>query len=196
MTVYKNFTVDFPKRLSELDHQFRSIANSKEYEVTYLLMKLASSFMLPYERIRGTSGAKTFDISNPQSICKYLVLDKEFEKSAYCSNIDNWSFFEVDDFPAGPNAWHSTGVKPKVVWQVLLSIRHAVAHSNLFFGGEKKIDHIFLGKRVDRDPENKKFEVIRCGVSDLNKLMDSWITNVQKLRASPALIWSELEKAA
>jgi len=68
MTAYKNFTVDFPKRLMELDQQFRPIATSADLEVSYLLMKLTASFLLPYERIEGTSGARRSEIANPQRI--------------------------------------------------------------------------------------------------------------------------------
>lgn len=44
----KNFTVDLPKRLAELDRQFRPIALSENLDVSYALMKLAAAFLLPY----------------------------------------------------------------------------------------------------------------------------------------------------
>ena len=80
--------------------------------------------------------------------------------------------------------------------QVLETIRHSVAHSNIFFGGEYQIEHIYLGSRRERLPETGKYRVIRCTVGELDQLVDASIHNVQKLRLSPALIWRELEAAA
>jgi len=62
MTEYKNFTVDLPKRIAELDPRFRQIASCADLDVSYTLMKLAASFLLTYERIDGTSGARNAQI--------------------------------------------------------------------------------------------------------------------------------------
>lgn len=105
MGAYKNFTVDLPKRIAELDQRFRHIASCADLDVSYMLMKLAASFLLPYERIEGTSGARKTDIADPQSIRKYLELDKRFRESAYCSVIGDWALIDVDGFDRGPVAW-------------------------------------------------------------------------------------------
>lgn len=199
MTAYKNFTVDFPQRIAELDERFRPIANSSDLEVSYTLMKLAASFLLPYERIAGTSGARRADITDSQSIRKYLELDKRFHQSRYCSDIGQWAWVDVDDFDRGPIAWvdRERKVYPdSLTHEVLETIRHSVAHSNLFFGGEGRIEHIFLGSRRERDPQTNKYRVLRSTVGQLDNLIDAWIRNVQKLRVSPSLIWRELERAA
>src|SRR5437763_11488583 len=107
MTAYKNFTVDFPRRFIELDQQFRLIATSVDLDVTYLLMKLTASFLLPYERIEGTSGARRSEIADPQRIRKFLELDKRFGEASYCSDISQWSLLDVDDFHRGPRDWTS-----------------------------------------------------------------------------------------
>lgn len=203
MTAYRNFVVDFPKRLMELDQQFLPVAKSADFEVSYILMKLAASFLLPYERIEGTSGARRSEISDPQQIRKYLELDKRFHQASYCSDSNQWSFFDVDEFHRGPRDWW-TGqgarsdlvVHELVVHEVLQTIRHSVAHSNLFFGGEKTIEHIFLGSRRERDPNTDRYRVARSSVHAINHLIDAWIQNVQKLRVSPEMIWRELDEAA
>ena len=197
MTAYKNFVVDFPKRLRELDKQFWPIAKSADLEVSYVLMKLTASFLLPYERTVGTSGARQSEISGPQRIRKYLELDKPFREASYCSDITQWSFFDVDDFHLGPRDWTGRGFRSDfVVHEALQTIRHSAAHSNLFFGGEMTIEHIFLGSRRERDPNTDKYRVARSTVHALNHLIDAWIDNVQKLRVSPWLIWRELDEAA
>lgn len=197
MTAYQNFTVDFPKRLTELDQQFRPIATSADLEVSYLLMKLTASFLLPYERIEGTSGARRSEIVDPQSIRRFLELDKRFGEASYCSDITDWSLLDVDDFHRGPRDWTSREHRSDlVVHKVLQTIRHSVAHSNLFFGGELAIEHIYLGSRRENDRGTDKYRVVRSNVRAINHLIDAWILNVQKLRVSPSLIWRELDEAA
>ena len=198
MTAYKNFTVDFPERLMQLDQRFQEIARSDDFEVSYLLMKLAASFLLPYERIEGTSGARRTEISDPQSIRRFLELDKRFHEASYCSDIGQWSLLHVDDFQHGPRDWtrRECPLDSVVVHKVLQTIRHSVAHSNVFFGGESKIEHIYLGSRREKDRQTDKYEVVQSSVGALNHLIDAWISNLQKLRVSPSLIWPELGEAA
>src|SRR5438128_7261394 len=120
MTTYKNFIVDFPKRLSELDREFRPIATSADLDVSYALMRLAASFLLPYERIEGTSGARRAEIKDSQSIRKFLELDKRFHEASYCSDITQWSLLDVDDFSRGPREEWLGGERVElVVYKVL-----------------------------------------------------------------------------
>lgn len=199
MTAYRNFTVDLPKRIQDLDQEFSPIAVRKNLDVTYLLMKLATAFLLPYERVSNTSGATRSDINNTQNIRKYLELDKSFSSSTYCINCEQWWQYNVDDFSNGPSSWFGQKRKLEIgtADKILKAIRNAIAHSNLYFGGEgKDIEHIFFGNRNERDTQTDKYFVIGCTIPELNQLTKSWLTNVQKLRVSPELIWTELEKAA
>ena len=199
MGYYRNFTVDFPQRLSELDQKFRPIASSADLDVSYVLMKLAASFLLPYERLQGTSGARTADLDDRQRqfIRRVLELDKLFFQASYCGDRKDWFALDVENFMHGPKDWQGTEHRlESPVHQVLETIRHSVAHSNLFFGGEHQIEHVYLGSRREKLPETGKYRVIRCTVGELGHLVDAWIHNVQKLRVSPALIWRELDAAA
>ena len=82
MTLYKNFTVDLPSRIRELDPRYKRIAKSSGLEVSYLLMKLSTTFLLPYERAIGSSGARDTDLLDQQKLRKDLELDKKFASSA------------------------------------------------------------------------------------------------------------------
>ena len=139
---YRNVTVDFPQRLGDLDRQFRPLARSADLEVTYTLMKLAAAFLLPYERLDGDSGARNTDV-NPakrQSIRRDLELDTPFGESSYCGGSKEWRLLEVEGFSGGPKQWQSTEcMVDGSVREVLEIIRHSVAHSNVFFGGESQI---------------------------------------------------------
>ena len=196
MTAYRNFTIDFPKRIADLDNQFHGIAKQARLDVSYTLMKLAAAFLLPYERIEGTSGSRSSDIANAQRIRKHLDLDRRFEESSYCNNISSWKSLDVDGFNRGPSSWF--GLESSLsspVHKVLAIIRHSVAHSNIYFAGENEIEHIYLGNRKDILPNTNKYRVVRCTVYELEHLINVWISNLQKLRASPFLIWHELEVA-
>lgn len=195
---YGNFTVDFPKRLGELDRQFRPLAKSVDLDVTYALMKLAAAFLLPYERLDGDSGARNADVdpARRQSIRRDLELDRRFSESSYCGGSTGWRLLEVEGFSGGPKRWQGTErTVDRSVREVLEIIRHSVAHSNVFFGGQSAIEHVYLGNRTP-GPGPKTYSVIRCSVRELERLIDCWVQNVQKLRVNPALIWHELEAAA
>jgi len=199
MSSYRNFTVDFPKRVAQLDVVFRPFALNADLLVSYTLMRLASGFLLPYERIAGTSGAGRAEVSSKQNIRSTLELDKPFLRSGYCSDNDYWRVAKVDDFDAGPVRWNdamSIVDKKVMVWDLLQVVRHSTAHSNLFFGGEEQIEHIFLGSRLERDSMTNKYRVFQCTPLSLDHLLNRWFLNVEQLRESPALIWAELEAAA
>lgn len=197
---YRNFTVDFPQRLGELDQQFLPIASAAGLEVSYVLMKLAAAFLLPYERLEGTSGTRTADVdpNQRQVIRQALELDKLFFQASYCGDRTKWFSLDVENFMRGPS--DRQGAERRLespVHEVLETIRHSVAHSNLFFGGGGvEIEHVYLGNRRERLPDTGKYQVIRCTVSELGHLVDAWIHNLQELRVSPVLIWRELEAAA
>lgn len=199
MTQYNNFTVDFPKRLAELDEKFRPIASQADLDVSYAVMRLAAAFLLPYERLLGTSGAQAADVNveEAQRIRPVLELDKRFGHSSYSNGPRDWHLLNVDNFLRGPRWWR-TGAQPLSlpVHDVLTIIRHSVAHSNLFFGGENIIEHIFLGSRREKGDNERHFRVIQCTVPGLNHLIDAWIRKLQELQVNPALIWRELEPAA
>ena len=197
---YKNFTIEFPHRLRLLDRQFAPIASGADLGVTYLLMKLAAAFVLPYERVQGTSGARAADVHKmgQQSIRIALELDKLFTHSSYCINKGDWSLLDVERFAGGPKGWirGDMGQLHLTVHKVLRLVRHCVAHSNLFFGGESQIEHVFLGSRREKSENSGSYRVIRCTTGALDHLIDAWLDNVEKLRVNPAMIWRELRMAA
>jgi len=197
MSEYKNFTVDLPERIKELDFEFQKIANEKTLEVSYLLMKLSSSFLLPYERIDGNSGARKHDINNSQRIRKDLELDKSFNKSGYCKYEREWGVIEVNDFFSGPSGWENKmGELNLTVCKMLEILRHSIAHSNLYFRGKKEIEYIYFGSRKERDRNTEKYKVIICSVKAMDTLINCWIDHLCNLKTSPWLIWQEIEKAA
>ena len=196
MAAYENFTVDFPKRIRKLDAQFRNIASGKELEVSYLLMKLSSSFLLPYERIEGTSGVRKHDIQNHQGIRKELELDKKFYESKYCNITTDWGEIHVNNFSAGPSHWFSKSCElDSTVAKILKTLRHSIAHSNLYFGGENKIEHIYFANKEERNNETEKYTVIKCTISAMVVLVDNWIKNLCSLENNPNLIWRLIDEA-
>jgi hypothetical protein len=120
----------------------------------------------------------------------------KFCDSSYCGGSKEWRLLDVEGFSGGPRQWR--GAERRIdasVREVLEIIRHSVAHSNVFFGGESQIEHVYLGNRA-KGPGRETYTILRCNVRELEDLLDSWIGNVQKLRVNPALIWQELEAAA
>lgn len=198
MSSYRNFTVDFPKRVDQLHVAFRPFAIGADLSVTYTLMRLAAGFLLPYERTVGKGGAGRAEVSSKQAIRATLELDQSFLQSAYVKGGVNWTMVETDEFDNGPRHWNERvqTMADQQVHEVLQIVRHSTAHSNLFFGGSETIEHIYLGNRRERDENTNKYRVLRCTPDALEDLVERWFHNVEHLQSSPALIWAEIEKAA
>lgn len=197
MSSYRNFAIELPSRLRKLDDCFREAAQGQGSEVSYLLMKLAALFLLPYQRLVGDSGAAAAEVSPRAAVRKYLELDKRFRESRYCLSIDAWCRIDTLKFSEGPRAWadRAESLDEMTHW-VLLTIRNALAHSNLHFGGENEIRHIYFGKREDRDPGSDRYVVIGCDVASLERLVTAWLDNVEAVAATSRTIWGEVERAA
>jgi len=75
-------------------------------------------------------------------------------------------------------------------------VRHSIAHSNLFFGGEQQLEHIYIGSRVNRDDANGPYVVLRGTIEAVDHLVSAWLGRLRDLRASPSVIWQEIETAA
>jgi len=185
MSMYKSFILDFPERVRLLDEAFCREARSKRFEVTFLLMKLSASFLLPYERIKGTSSVRPDDGCGVSNVRVKLELDKRFHESGYCASPVNWFAFEVEKemFSAGDKAWPENRPpleKRWVVHKVLKRLRHALAHSNIHFGGEEEISHVYFGSWLSRTCKDR-FQVFGCGINDLRHLSCSWIENLARL---------------
>jgi len=201
MTAYRNFSVQFPERIKELDQDFKALATERDLQVTYLMMKASSCFLLPFERLAGTSGASSAEIPCQQKIRRHLDLDKPFAKSSYFDEEGRWAKGDVDNFSSGPEGWVG-----KELWvlpvtavascKVLGALRHSLAHSNFFFGGEEQIEDIYFGSKRENKESTEKYTVYRCSIVSLNYLLDSWIENVASEAVSSKLIWQELDQVA
>jgi hypothetical protein len=198
VTAYRNFTVDFPARVAQLDAALRSVAADADLEVSYLVMKLAATFLLPYERLQGTSGAARADVSDRQRIRRTLQLDKRWHESDYCSDLSSWALFHVSGFHRGPRDWSAADrpLNDTVAHELLKVVRHSIAHSNLFFGGEQRLEHIHIGSRLNRDDPNGPYVVLRGTIGAVDHLVSAWLGRLRDLRASPSVIWQEIEIAA
>ena len=128
-----------------------------------------------------------------------LELDKPFLRSSYSNPWNAWRKHDVEDFSRGPVAWLELE-KPlgsMTSAAVLRTVRHAVAHSNVYFGGEgEDIDHIYFGNRTEQDEMTDKYKVVRGTLADVTRMISSWLDNVGRLRATSALVLQALDEAA
>lgn len=201
MSEFRNFSVEFPERLAQLDGHFRPLADRENLQVSYLLMRLTSAFLLPYERTFGDSGEQGADVADSQRVRKVLELDKPFTASTYALQSD-WTRFQVSNYSARSEDWIRTSLAASTVHQVLQDVRYALSHSNLRFAvqpfrsgapvaSEKDINYVFLAARAERLP-TQQYRVTQFSVTGLDGLVDQWVANVTKVRTSPHTIWREI----
>jgi len=201
MTAYRNFSLEFPERVKELDQDFIACAKQRNLEVTYLMMKASSCFLLPFERLAGDSGVSSAEVPNQQKIRKHLNFDEPFARTFYCDGDERWAQGNVDNFSSGPEAWIDKDcwvlpIMGLASCKVLRTLRHSLAHSNFFFGGEQQIEDVYFGAKREKKESTEKYTVYRCSVNSLNHLLDSWIEKVSSEAVSSEVIWRELDQIA
>lgn len=200
MTAYRNFSLEFPERVKELDQDFIACAKQRNLEVTYLMMKASSCFLLPFERLAGDSGVSSAEVPNQQKIRKHLNFDEPFARTFYCDGDERWAQGNVDNFSSGPEAWIDKDcwvlpIMGLASCKVLRTLRHSLAHS--IFLWWRAADRGCLLRCKAREKEStEKYTVYRCSVNSLNHLLDSWIEKVSSEAVSSEVIWRELDQIA
>ena len=193
MAIYRNITIELPNRIQILDSKFRSIAKAEKYEVTYLLMKLYPSFLAPYERISGTSHARKMDKINRDELTKHLRLNDKINNSKFVSD-SKWYETTADSFSGKVVDWfeRSKIESPLLVKDVLVIIRNALAHSNIYFGGKNKnrIDHVYFASNWPKKED--KIKVLMCSTEAAELFTDIWIKSIKSLGLSSGVIWREV----
>ena len=197
MASYKNITIDLPERIATLDRDFSIISKEKDLEVTYLLMKLYPSFLAPYERISKSSHAKNMDMIDRSVLTKHLRINDLFNNSKFIST-EKWLQTNDSCFSKGVVHWYEATSQEQIetnlkVGDVLSIIRNALAHSNIYFGGEyvETIEHAYLGSNWPK--KSDEITILRCSIKALEHFVSVWLASLAELGISSKALWPQLE---
>jgi len=196
---YTNISIELPNRIKILDTEFSRIAKNRNYEATYLLMKLYPSFLAPYERITNKSHASKMDNINRVELTKLLHLNDVFNNSVFVAD-SKWhetSAETADDFCRKVVEWFASKNETTLyVKDVLSIVRNALAHSNIHFGGKtkKRIDHVFFASNWPK--KGDKIKILMCSIEAAEYFTDFWIQSIKSVGLSSGVIWQEILQAA
>jgi hypothetical protein len=211
MSNYKNLVSDFPARCADLLGDFERTARLRKREVTLMLCVAMSSVVIPLERLKGPrSTSKGEDPGHPSRDWERFDqarsrLDRLFEQpfrgSPLWPNIasSSWSFDELSDVSNGPDSWAELG-KPKPLGPdrrartVLLHIRNALAHGNIFTRGNPEIEQIIL--LSERAVGTSKFNFIAVAPADFRLFLKNWLEFLRDLELPEDLVSEDAEAVA
>lgn len=187
MSAYRDFTSDFPSRcLDILDHQ-TAWAKFRGRDVTLLLMVASAAFVMPYERLRpddNRSPHPSGDNRRFSELAKRLedLMAEKFCGSSLCPNKEN-SWRVAKDVPrvdGDLDGWFPPqSLKPvskdKTVSSMLVLIRNAIAHGNVFTTGNPIGSLIFVQRRGSDESSTSKFEVLSVSPEDFGRFIREWV---------------------
>jgi hypothetical protein len=156
-------------------------------DVTLLLMVASAAFLVPYERLRPDnhrSPHPSGDNERFASLAKRLedLMADKFCGSSLCPNREN-SWKVAKDVPrvdGDLDGWFPPqSLKPvskdKAVSSMLVLIRNALAHGNVFTTGNPIETLIFVQRRGGDDSSTSKFEVLSVSPEDFGHFIREWV---------------------
>lgn len=189
MSNYKNFVSDFPERCGALLGKFETPARRRRRDVTLMLCIAMPSIVVPLERLAGPrQTAKGESPGHPSRDWERFEqakasLDDLFNQSFRGSALwpeassSSWFFGEVPDVSKGPDNWDALRApKPlgekKAARTVLLHIRNALAHGNIFTRGNPEIEQIILLSKPEGDTS---FRFLAVAPGDFRTFLKNWL---------------------
>ena len=156
--------------------------------MTLLLMVASTAFLMPYERLRTDNNRPPHPSGDNE---RFAVLAKRLEDlmadkfcgSSLCPNREN-SWQVAKDVPrvdGDLDSWFPPqSLKPvskdKVVNSMLVLIRNALVHSNVFATGNPIKTLIFVQRRGSDKGSTPKFEVLSVSPEDFGHFIHEWVT--------------------
>lgn len=195
MSSYKNFVSDFPGRCAGLLADFERTARLRKREVTFMLCVAMPSIVVPLERLAGPrSTPKGESAGHPSRDWERFEqaksgLDRLFEMPFRGSPLwpntasSSWFFGELSAVSNGPDSWAELGApKPlgldRKAKTVLLHIRNALAHGNIFTRGNPEIEQIIL---LSRPEGADRFRFLAVAPTDFRGFLKNWLEFLREL---------------
>jgi hypothetical protein len=210
MSSYKNFVSDFPARCGALLGDFERPARLRKREVTLMLCVAMPSIVVPLERLAGPRwGPEGANPGHPSRDWERFEqakssLETLFESAFRGSPIwpdaasRSWRFGELSDVSNGPDSWTELHTpKPlgsdRKAKTVLLHIRNALAHGNIFTRGNPEIEQIIL---LSRPRGADRFRFLAVAPADFRAFLKYWLEFLGELELPEDVIAENVEAVA
>jgi hypothetical protein len=211
MSNYSNFVSDFPERCAELLGQFEKLAQLRRREVTLMLCIATPSIVVPLERLAGPrSKPEGEQPGHPSRDWEKFVQAKSdldrlfilpFKGSRLWPDVSasSWSFGKLSDVSGEPDSWGELSAPKRLgpdkkAKAVLLHMRHALAHGNIFTRGRPEIEQIILLSQ--RAPNVNKFNFLAVAPADFRIFLQNWMEFLRDLKLPVDVVSMSAETAA
>jgi hypothetical protein len=208
MSNYNNFVSDFPARCAALLEDFERTARLRKREVTLMLCVAMPSIVIPWERLAGprsegqSPGHPSRDWERFDQAKSALddLCEAPFQGSPIWpdSSSRSWFFGELADVSNGPDSWAELRTpKPlgpdKKARTVLLHIRNALAHGNIFTRGNPEIEQIIL---LSRPQGATRFRFLAVDPAEFRAFLRNWLEFLRDLKLPDDVVSRHAEKTA
>jgi hypothetical protein len=153
---FKNFVKDFPTRCSKLLESFEGKSRLQGREVTFVLSMAGTGLCIPLQRLRWENqGGVVKEREDPTLSDARAQFDAlmrcRFKGSVLCKeDCEAWSYGRLSSTENDPDFWpeieRSSPLRDESVKTVVLHVRNALAHGNLFTRGEPISQMVFVSK--------------------------------------------------
>ena len=187
MSAYRDFTSDFPSRCLDILDRQMGWAKFQGRDVTLLLMVASTAFLVPYERLRPDSNRSPHPSGDNERFaalakCLKDLMAERFCGSSLCPDRENsWKVAkDVSRVDGDLDGWFPRqSLKPvskhKAVSSMLVLIRNALAHGNVFTTGNPIETLIFVQRRGSAEGLTSKFEVLSVSPEDFGHFIREWV---------------------
>lgn len=187
MSAYRDFTSDFPSRcLDILDNQM-AWAKFRGRDVTLLLMVASSAFLVPYERLRPDNQRPPHPSGDNKRFAELslkleILFREKFIGSQLCTSLENsWKYAtDVKRIDGDIDTWFLPAslrpvTKEKQISAMLVWIRNALAHGNIYTSGNP-IDKLILVQLDEpNNVKNSTCHVLSVNPEDFGRFVRGWI---------------------
>lgn len=205
MTAYRNMVGDMPSRGKDLLEQLYAGAQARDRECTLLLSVAALVLVTPYERLKKPApdstnpphpSADRFNFHEAASSIDRLAQTRLSDSSLWPQRAyESWMRCTVADasksFDQWPELTSMTPLKKEdLCGPVVTTLRHALAHGNIWTTGEPEIECLYFCSQSSVSPV--KWRVFGVAPSDFRVFLLRWCDwlNGQSLLATSTLVFA------
>lgn len=193
MTVYTDFTSDFPKRCLDVLDMASADAAADGREITLLFMAASASLLVPFERLKPDTEYSVHPFGDNK---RYKLaadslkglLDENFVGSVLCSQaMHSWKLAkDVQSVDGDVETWLPKAKlellsKKRPVRSTLTLIRNALAHGSIYTTGDPIEELVFVKEVLDKERKRVGFDVLQVSHEDFKQFVLAWIGFLQAL---------------
>lgn len=192
------FAQDFAGRCAELLNALAEPAQAIHREVTFLLTMAAAGLVVPHERLDGGSRQPTLDRKRYKTASDQLLASSR-RPFSLSLNPEDWSGGFLASGVGKPDEWPELTFSPLppeiTVGALVLGLRHAIAHGNIFTWPSSPAQiHRIVFVCGYPNSVNHPLRYTATTPEGLRAFLDHWFSLIRRLQAPADVVAATLSR--